>query len=350
MKSERNHGIDLLRLILMYMVCVLHTLGRGGVLATCVQGTAAYNSYWLIETLSFCAVDGFAIISGYCAVDRPPRYEKLVNMWFQAFFYSFVVTLLFAISGLAPEWKTAHLIRAALPVTFGQFWYFTAYFALFFLTPILNPYLFSIDKRNAKRAVLLLFVLFSCMESFGNVFKAELGYSPIWLMVLYCIGALAKQGEIFEHKKSLTLIFLWIACIVVTWIGWVFFGISRLLEYVSPTVLTCGLIMVVLFSRLQMKRTFLLKLSPFAFAIYLFQLNPVIWDRYLNGACSFIVQTPIAVGIACVFAIAACIFISGLVVEFIRVKLANILRIPALSKKIVSFLNLLLQKFLFVLN
>ena len=29
MKYERNYGIDLLRLVLMYMVCMLHTLGQG---------------------------------------------------------------------------------------------------------------------------------------------------------------------------------------------------------------------------------------------------------------------------------------------------------------------------------
>ena len=30
--SGRNHGIDLLRLALMFMVCMLHTLGQGGIL------------------------------------------------------------------------------------------------------------------------------------------------------------------------------------------------------------------------------------------------------------------------------------------------------------------------------
>ena len=30
--SGRNHGIDLLRLVLMFMVCMLHTLGQGGIL------------------------------------------------------------------------------------------------------------------------------------------------------------------------------------------------------------------------------------------------------------------------------------------------------------------------------
>ena len=87
----RNYGIDLLRLVLMFMVCMLHTLGQGGVLYASVDGTIGYKAYWFLEILSYCAVDGFAIVSGYVASNRPRKYEKLVNMWFQAFFYSFII-------------------------------------------------------------------------------------------------------------------------------------------------------------------------------------------------------------------------------------------------------------------
>lgn len=82
MGSQRNYGIELLRLVLMYMVCILHTLGRGGVLGACEAGTTGFRVFWLIEILSYCAVDGFAIISGYTAADKPRKYEKLADMWF----------------------------------------------------------------------------------------------------------------------------------------------------------------------------------------------------------------------------------------------------------------------------
>jgi len=64
MKYERNYGIDLLRLVLMYMVCMLHTLGQGGILGVCQAGTVEYKAFWFLEILSYCAVDGFAIIRG----------------------------------------------------------------------------------------------------------------------------------------------------------------------------------------------------------------------------------------------------------------------------------------------
>ena len=87
--KDRNYGIDLLRLVLMYMVCILHVLGHGGVLNAVTPGTAKYIVYWLLEIISYCAVDAFALISGYTSKLQPhQKYDKIVNMWFQVFFYS----------------------------------------------------------------------------------------------------------------------------------------------------------------------------------------------------------------------------------------------------------------------
>ena len=279
MKSERNYGIDLLRLVLMFMVCMLHTLGQGGILRACEPGTAKYGVFWFMEILAYCAVDGFAIISGYTAVDKPRKFEKLADMWFQVFFYSFIVTVILTAAGLNPGWSVKELVKCALPVTFGTFWYFTAFFALFFAIPILNRFIFSVDEKTAKTAFVLLVVLFSCMEVLGGTFKTQSGYSALWLMVLYCIGALAKRGKIFEQKKSAALIAIWAACILVTWCVRGFLGSDRLTSYVSPTILGSGLIMVVLFSRLRPTGAVISKLSPLAFGIYLFQLSPVIWKN-----------------------------------------------------------------------
>ncbi len=283
MDSKRNYGIDLLRLVLMYMVCMLHTLGQGGILRACEPGTAKYGVFWFMEILAYCAVDGFAIISGYTAADKPRKFEKLADMWFQVFFYSFIVTAILTAAGLNPDWSVKELVKCALPVTFGTFWYFTAFFALFFAIPILNRFIFSVDEKTAKTTFVLLVVLFSCMEVLGGTFKTQGGYSALWLMVLYCIGALAKRGKIFEQKKSSALIAIWAACILAAWCVRVFLGSDRLTSYVSPTILVSGLIMVVLFSRLRPTGAIISKLSPLAFGIYLFQLSPVIWKNLQGG-------------------------------------------------------------------
>ena len=182
------------------------------------------------------------------------------------------------------------------------------------------------------------------MGFLSDAFKTQGGYSALWLMVLYCIGAFARKARVFERKKSITLILLWAICVLLTWGFHVYLGRERLTSYVSPTVLMSGLLLVILFSRLRLKGTIISKLSPLVFGIYLFQLNPVIWNTCLNGRFAFVAKSSLVVGIVYAFAFAMLIFLSGLFVEFVRSRIAKAIKIPALSRKIVDVVNRVLQK------
>lgn len=346
-KNERNYGIDLLRMVLMYMVCMLHVLGQGGVLNTSsakISG-GGYKVFWLLEILCYCAVDGFALISGYMATDKPRRYERIVEMWFQAFFYSFIVTLVFTVFGINKGWNIIDVVKCALPVGSAKFWYFTAYFVLFFAMPVLNKFIFTIDINTAKKALIILVILFSVIGTVRNdPFVTQKGYSAFWLIVLYCIGALAKKVKLFEKRKTIILISLWMACGLITWSEQIFVGKERLTSYVSPTVLLSGMIMVVLFSRIRLKGTIISNLSPLVFGVYLFQLNQVVYQAIIKERFAFIASQNIIVGVLEVFAFAMAIFIAGLIVETVRNRLAKWMRIPEFSKKIVKFVSLGLSK------
>lgn len=343
MSKERNYGIDLLRVVLMYMVCMLHTLGRGGILGASAAGTRGYKVFWFLEILSYCAVDGFAIISGYMANDQPRKFEKLVDMWFQAFFYSFIVTMILTIVGINDSWSKADMIKSAMPVTFGYYWYFTAFFALYFSIPVLNSFLFSLDSDTAKKAFIIIVILYSFLGVLGDPFYSNGGYSAIWLMVLYCIGVLAKKIKLFETRRSITLILLWALCIVFTWVFHVIIVNGRFTNLISPTILLSGILMVVLFSRIRISGTIIQKISPLTFGIYLFQLNAVIWN-ILENILVGVVNQPLSVGVPVVFAFAFALFASGLVVEYIRSRIAKFLGIPAVSKRIVTFLDAMIGK------
>lgn len=350
MVKERNYGIDLLRLVLMFMVCMLHTLGLGGILDACEEGTLHYKTYWFLEILCYCAVDGFAIISGYTATNKPRKYEKLVEMWFQVFFYSFVLTLILTVIGVNEVWGKLDMIECALPVTFDKFWYFTSFFVLFFTIPILNKFIFSIDEATARKSLVILLALFTVGGANPDPFQTNSGYSAFWLIVLYLLGALSKKVKLFETRKSLTLIIWWALCILFTWTVDMGAGIKRFTTYISPTIFLSGLIMVILFSRIPLKGRIISKLSPLAFGIYLFHLNQVIAWKIIGDAFAFVVSKNIVVGIGYVFLFASLIFVSGLIVEFIRSKLAELLRIPSLSKKIVEIIDNWIVKFFVLLK
>ena len=199
-------------------------------------------------------------------------------------------------------------------------------------------------RTPPKKALILFFVLFSVGGVIADPFKTELGYSAIWLIVLYCIGVLAKRVKLFEKRKSITLLLLWACCILFTWGKHVFGATNKYTNYVSPSILLCGMIMVVLFSRLKLKGTVISKLSPLAFGIYLFQLNQVVWNILIKNAFTFVIAKRTRFGVIYVFALSALIFVVGLTVEFIRSKIAAWIRIPAISKKIVKLIDKCLQK------
>lgn len=63
--SERNHGIELLRIFAMLLAAVLHILKKGGVITASEGNLAAYSTVWLLEAAAYCAVNCYALISGY---------------------------------------------------------------------------------------------------------------------------------------------------------------------------------------------------------------------------------------------------------------------------------------------
>ena len=50
--NQRNYGIDLLRMVSMYMVCMLHTLGCGGILAGTAADSVKHCIAWFVEIVA----------------------------------------------------------------------------------------------------------------------------------------------------------------------------------------------------------------------------------------------------------------------------------------------------------
>lgn len=332
--TERNYGIDLLRPILMFLVCVLHVLGRGGILAAASFGTPEYNAFWFIETFAYLVVDAFAIISGYMAsCDKPLKPRKIIGLWFHVFFYSFVVTAIFAAAGLYSDFSAKAVLGAVFPVTFGYdwFWYFTSYFAAFFFFPIINKYVLSVSEENARKMLIVFFVLFSVIESVNFSFRTDGGYSPFWLIVLYVVGALAKKANLFANKKTWVLAVSGIICLLISYFLLIFAKADRFISYISPTMVAAALLTVVIFSRIKINGKIISKISPLAFGIYLFQMSPAVW-ALLDGATAKMISENLGVAVLQVFLFSAALWAAGFAVDFVRSLLFKLLHIKEFSE------------------
>lgn len=292
--TERNYGIDLLRLLAMLMVVVVHIANQGGA-STCADGVKRY-AVAAIEYMAICCVDVYAVISGYVGYreTRPKRRtSKYLKMWFGVFFYSLGISLaaLFA----RPDIMTfENVVKSAFPVISLAYWYFSSYTVVFFLAPWINGFISRLDNKDTTKLALLSVGLFSVVSFASNFFQTDPfvlngGYSPLWLLVLYVVGAWMKKCGVFGKTGKLTLLLLIIGdyalmCVIAYVIPQGSLGISG---YTSPFVLAIAIFCVALFSKIKFSRFvngIIAFLAPAAFGVYLIHTHPFIYNNVLKDA------------------------------------------------------------------
>lgn len=301
--KERNYGIDLLRMVSMFMVALLHVMGQGGILATASPLSIDYEAAWFVEIAAFCAVNCYALISGYVGINGRFKYTNIIVMWLQVTFYTVIITIIFAV--VRPEIVgVRQFIYAICPVMTTQYWYFTAYFCLFFFIPIINKAVKSLPKNNLKYLMSVMVIVFSVIPTLfrRDVFHTNFGCSGLWLILLYILGAYIKEYNIVEKISIKRSSILYLGCIVLTWLGKLFlekfsldyFGEIRwgnvLVQYTSPTILLSAVALLSIFSKIDlsyMSKRIIKIFTPATFGVYLIHAQPLVWqnilkDRFVN--------------------------------------------------------------------
>ncbi len=363
MKS-RNYGIDLLRIVSMFYVLVLHTLKQGGILKTVTAGTAAYYTVWFMEVFAYCAVDIFAVISGYVSYSDKPKKTRIsswIQMWLQVIFCGLLVTAVFCI--IQPETTDAKdLIRSFFPLNNASYWYFTAYTGLFVMMPLLNAGIRAIPEETLKKTVIGMFLLFSIYDSAAPRFILNSGYSFIWLMILYCIGAAIRKCSIGNKWKTRNIVIVLFLLAGFTW-AWKLYGIrigfmkaevnkGTFLSYTSPTVLLCAVLHVILFSRMKLstKMTSFVKwAAPSAFSIYLFNCQKYIWNDVMLDNFIPLAKTRVLYIVPGVLLFSAAFVICSLLADRIRIRLFRFLHVSEAADTAEQLIRKWINRFVSIL-
>lgn len=333
--ERRNVGIDLLKLVLMFMVCVLHTLTQGGALIACEPETATARGLWLICAFSMCAVDCFAMITGFTASGKPQRISKFPELWLRTLFYSVVLNVAAGIFGFGEGFGFTSLVHYAFPLIFNTYWYVTAYLVLMLLQPVLNRYLFELDERAAKKVLIVVFIVFACVNSVRDTFMMNAGCSIWWMAAMYTLGVLMRRTRLLEFSKTGALIALNAVCVLVPWALWQFAESDRLLAYISPLMVLNSMALIRLFSRMKLKGKWIERIAPYALGAYLLHSTICIW-YWMKGRFAFLAEMPAPLSALCTLAIAAVIFSAGVVIDFARGKFTERLKLPKLCETIAN--------------
>lgn len=166
--KTRNYGIDFLRMISMIMIVMLHTLGHGGILRSVSFLSVHYQIAWLLEVIAFGAVNTYAMISGFVSVDSHFKISNILILWLQVLFYGILINTVFFF--LLPESRnTSGWIQALFPVTRKEYWYFTAYAGVFFLSPFINQMFRNLSEKQIKLYSVLLLSYFLWFRPFHRL-------------------------------------------------------------------------------------------------------------------------------------------------------------------------------------
>lgn len=348
--SERNHGIELLRIFAMLLAAVLHILKKGGVITASEGNLAAYSTVWLLEAAAYCAVNCYALISGYVGYsDRPKplRLARCIELWLQVVFYSVIITTVYCIAGVGSV-GVSNFADAFLPVTSKQYWYFTAYIGMFFFIPLLNALVRRLNRRALVSLCIMLIAVFSLYDTFASFWKKDPlalvgGHSPLWLGVLYIFGAAMKKLRVPESMSSKKALLIYASAAVFT----ALFKITgdRLLRFVpgslfvrdtSPTVLLCAAALLVAFASFKPGRKlteFAVLFAPAAFGVYLLHVSPLVFEHVIGNRFAFIGRLPFPLIPFAVLASAGVILAVGLAADKVRILLFKALGVPKMCRK-----------------
>lgn len=340
-KTEKNYGIELFRIFAMFLIVLLHVLGHGGVLGYADRLSVNYKVAWYLETIGYCSVNCYALISGYVNIHSKFKFRRIVLLWLEVFFIMTTTTILVSLLPEAEPVSVDGMLRALFPLYHKEYWYFNAYVFLFPLIPILNGGIKSLTQKQHKAIMIFAFAFCSVLGALADADLAALsyGYSGAWLMVLYIFGAYYRLYGIPKFAKWYTCLpaFFVSAFIAFEQKMIILRGIDAgtiksesfwydrdeaLIGYLSPFMIIMAISMLCLFAKIPVKRPFMQKvISLFGkatFGVFLVHVGTPVWDLFA-WKWSDLADMPTLKMIGGVFLVTLLVYLACSVYSIIRI-------------------------------
>ncbi len=345
----------------MLMVVVLHVLGQGGVLDNTQSMSANYMSAWFLEIACLCAVNCFAIISGYVLFSSHFKLSRLVSLWMQTVFYTILISAVFFI--LNPQSISLKgICEAIFPISSQCFWYISAYFGLYILLPLLNIAAQKLDKKAYTGILVICFFAMSVMPSVlaCDPYRLDNGYGLMWLCIMYLVGAYIRRFEVFSKVHRLSAFFTYLLAVMVTWGFKIIFQISdsgqtaqsyslMLSAYTQPFMVIAAVALFALFMGAKLHRGVkkaVAIISPAALGVYIIHTFRPVWENFVFSVARPSALKSAPMMLLDVISITLSIYLVCTIAELLRIKLFKALGADRLSGKIAVRLQSIIDRFI----
>lgn len=347
--TNRNYGIDLLRITSMILITSFHIISPGMGQYAFYNGTLSIK---ILYAICSCGVNCFLLISGYVNLKSDFKISRIIKLLLEALFYN--VSLTISVSLLNGTMSLSRVIESLDVFGSGGWWFLRSYLILFIMMPFINAAIKNINKSTLAFSLIAILLLLSIYTLFkGDVFYTGNGYSALWFAIVYTIGAYISLYTKNIKTNNLFLCTLFIISTLITvssfYIIYYYNGIhldsyiseELLFLYTSPTILINSVILLFLFKDIKIKNKIsqIIKfITPSIFAAYLIQCQHYIYRFYFPDLFSFLnkYNNKLLIYIPL---IGVLIIVLLIIVDLIRRFLAYILKINNLYKYIDSRFN-----------
>lgn len=348
--KKRNTGINLFKLFSMFMIALLHVLGMGGITGA-AAGTSSYYPVYLMQNAAFCAVNCYALVSGYLMLGKKIKPSRITELWFEVFFYSVGISAIMMIV-YRDLFSARNIVYAVTPIISNQYWYMTSYFMMYLFIPMMNKFADAANKKVFTATIVVILVLTTgSLMIKKDGFRLNDGYSPIWLMIMYLVGAYMKKFNVGAKMKKWLALLLYVISSLCSFILCVFSkkllkimlgNDINYLSYTSPFVVLSAIFLFIFFSKLKFgKKTEKLinYITPAALGVYLIHTHPLVFNKLMKDIAMPLVNHGTAAMIFGSVAMALAVFIICIVIDLLRIQLFRLIRINALCKKLDEVFN-----------
>lgn len=332
-KGERNYGVDIARISAILFVLILHNLNFGKLLFNSQITGMKWGAVWSLEVLTAIAVNVFAIITGYLLTGRSYRGSRILDVIFQALFWSWV-TLVF-IFMFIPFSRHA-FFAFAFPIS--RYWYVNAYVGMMLLVPFIDKGVNSLNKQQFLAIIVVLSAICTTIGFFGHFFL-ERGYSAYWLILMYLVGAYIRRFPPKIIKSTVgwfcaylsTSMLSILAVFIAKKIG---MSTYAFIDYDSPLIFMASIFFFLFCINLRIQRNWikrmLIFLSPAAFGAYIINAS-IITSGMLANIQKLSFLSPVMLTLAVIF-IAIFMFVVSACLDHFRMWIFKKAKVNELSK------------------
>lgn len=268
--KERLSNIELLRILLMYMVVILHFVGHNALSANNEFHFADKNwiSANLLESFSCCAVDCFVLISGYFTIKF--RLSKLVVFLLPIAFYELCLSVIF------------YKYYGVISYTPFNYWFVKPYFLLMLVSPILNEGLRHMDKERIIYFCLICMLLCYCntplSEGAGKTFQIFILLYALGYSISHCRISIGG-GKIWGVIFSIVSLLIFLQTCVLDFLGHYRGVQSMSYNYNNILVIVAAIALFKFFTTLNIRSRFINWVSSSAFFVYIISEN---YNMYMH--------------------------------------------------------------------